>query len=124
MSDPKKAARGAQRVVVEQKEMFPDLPTVKLPKRVKSKWEELNELCDLVDKHGPIIPISVAADLLDLSRQRVYQLIDEGLLVPVDFASKRWLAEKQIRAFVEVERSTGSKKHLAAWKSSEHYAVK
>jgi hypothetical protein len=120
MSTPKAAARGAANL---QAEMFPDLPKIKLPKRVKSKWEELNELCDLVDKHGPIIPVSLAAQLLDLSRQRVYQLIGDGVLVPVEFAGKQWLAEKQIRAFVEVDRPSGGKAHVAAWKSSEHFSI-
>ena len=109
-----------------QAEMFPDLPTVKLPKRVKSKWEELNDLCDLVDKHGPIVPQAMAAELLNLSTQRISQLVAEGTLVPVEFRGRKWLTEKQIRAFIEIEREAGrpwkepSKKEL--WKRSKAYA--
>lgn len=103
MSNRKQAARGAQ----QQVEMFPDLPTVKLPKRVKSKWEELNELCDLVDKHGPIIPLSMAGELLDVSRSRVWQLVQVGKLPTVEFRGRAWVAEREIRAFVEVKRPNG-----------------
>jgi len=120
MSNPKTAARGV--AAQDQAEMFPDLPTVKLPKRVKTQWEELNELCDIVDAHGPIIPCAVAAKLLNVSRQRVYQLIEAGLLVPVEFAGSRWLTEKQIRAFVELDRDSG-RKFVAGWKESAHYSV-
>jgi len=107
MSNPKRAAREAQRAVVEQSEMFPDLPTVKLPKRVKTKWEELNELCDLVDQHGPILPFSMAADLLDLSQQRVCQLVNAGKLSSVEFQGRRWVAEREIRRFIELDRKPG-----------------
>lgn len=90
-----------------QAEMFPDLPTIKMPKRVRSKWEDLNELCDLVEKHGPLIPLEMAAGLLDVSRQRVYQLVDAAKLETIEFREKRFVSEKCIRAFVEIERKNG-----------------
>ena len=107
-------------IAANQSEMFPDLPTIKMPKRVKSRWEELNQLCDIVDEHGPIIPMFVAADLLNLSRQRIHQLVEAGTLVPVEFAGKRWLAEKQLRAFVQLDR-TSDRSHMAGWKSNPHF---
>ena len=109
-----------------QSEMFPDLPTVKMPKRVKSRWEELNELCDIVDEHGPIIPCADAARLLDLSRQRIHQLIDQGKLVPVMFGGRAWLAEKQLRAFIELKREPtgrgGKGSYVAAWEANPHFS--
>ena len=90
-----------------QSEMFPDLPTIKMPKRLRSKWEDLNELCDLVDKHGPLLPMEMAADLLDVHRSRVYQLVDAGTLEAVEFRGRRFITEQAIRGFVEVERKAG-----------------
>ena len=106
--------------------MFPDLPTVPLPKRVKSKWEDLNELCDLVDKHGPLIPLSMAAELLDLSTQRLYQLKAAGKLETIDFRNRTWVSEQFIRGFIEDERKAGrpwhepTKKQL--WKKAQRWA--
>ena len=94
-------------VAVVQSEMFPDLPSVKMPKRVRNYWEELNELADLVDKHGPLIPLAMAGDLLDISRQRVWQLAQEGMLQTVDFRGKAWVGSNTIREFVEMERKAG-----------------
>jgi len=98
---------GVQVLCSMQTEMFPDLPTVKLRARTKTKWEELNELCDLVDKHGPIIPCAMAAELLELSSQRVSQLVQAGTLPTVEFRGKKWVAERDIRAFIEVKRKPG-----------------
>ena len=107
--------------------MFPDLPTVKLPKRVRSQWEDLNELCDLVEKHGPLIPLPMVADLLDLSHQRVSQLRDSGRLETIEFRKRSWVGEKTVRAFIEVERKAGrpwkepSKKEL--WRAARKFAT-
>jgi hypothetical protein len=94
-------------VVADQFEMFPDMPTVALPKRAKNVWEQLKEMNEMIAKHGQLLPISMAAEMLDLSRQRVYQLIEDGVLRPVEWRGQRWLTENDIRSFVEVERVAG-----------------
>ena len=87
--------------------MFPDLPSIKMPKRVRNYWDELNALADLVDKHGPLIPLPMAGDLLDISRQRAWQLAQDGILETVEFRGKVWVGSNTIRAFVERERKSG-----------------
>lgn len=93
--------------VVEQFEMFPEMPTAPLPKKVRNLWERMNDMRELTAKHGQLIPISAAAALMDLSRQRVYQLIDEGTLRPVECWEQKWLCENDIREFLELERDKG-----------------
>lgn len=90
-----------------QAEMFPDFPTTVKTKRVKSKWEELNELVDLVDKHGALIPMPMVAELLDVHRSRVYQLVESGDLAVIEFRDRQFVTEKTVRAFVELERKAG-----------------
>ena len=114
--------------VADQFEMFPEMPTVALPKRAKNVWEQLKEMNELVEKHGQLIPVGMAAELLDLSRQRVYQLIDDGTLKPVQWRKQQFLTENDIRSFVEIEREAGrpwkepSAKEL--WKRSMGYSRK
>ena len=113
-------------VTVEQFEMFPEMPTVPLLKRTKNIWEQLNELKELTEKHGQLVPIAMAAELLDLSRQRVFQLIDDGTFTPTEWRGQRWLTENDLRSFIELERNSGrpwkepSAKEI--WRRSRNYA--
>lgn len=70
----------------------------------------MNDMRELTAKHGQLVPISAAAALMDLSRQRVYQLIDEGTLRPIECWDQKWLCENDIRDFLELDRKRGGQR--------------
>lgn len=94
-------------IAAAQAEMFPEFPTTVKSKRVRSKWEQLNDWIDLVEKHGALIPLPMVAGLLDVHRSRVYQMVEAGDLETVEFGGKQFVTEETVRAFVEVERKAG-----------------
>lgn len=82
-----------------------------LPKREKSRWaklwEQFQRASDSAAQHGIILPQAAAAQLLGVSRQRVFQLVEEGRLQTVELAGCRYVTESSIRAFAEAERRSG-----------------
>lgn len=88
---------------------FPFVET--LPKREKSKlgklWDHLSTVKQIVDEKGLILPQHMVADLLDLSRARVGQLIDDGRLEAVVVHGVRYVTEVSVVSFAKEERKTG-----------------
>lgn len=82
-----------------------------LPKREKSRWAKLWEQFQtaraLTAEHGIILPQAAAAQLLGVSRQRVFQLVEEGRLQTLELAGCRYVTEKSIIAHAEAERRSG-----------------
>lgn len=76
--------------------------------------------------NGPLCQVSLAAKLMDVSRQRMYQLIDEGTFRSWEFFGHRYVCANDVKAFMEVERKSGrpwkepSAKEL--WKMSQDWA--
>jgi hypothetical protein len=82
-----------------------------MPKREKSKlvkvWEHFRELSALADKEGMLIPMSYAAVVLDVCRQRVYQLAETGQLKVIEVNGHSFVTEKSVIEFAESERKAG-----------------
>lgn len=57
-----------------------------------------------MDEDG-LISQQQASELLGVTRQRVHQLIEEGLLTPVPLAGRRLLMAAQVRS-LKVKRAT------------------
>ena|SRR5579864_1262414 len=53
-------------------------------KRTLSRWEVFKEFVDLCERKGPPIGTTLAAELLGVSKQRVYDFIKEGRLEVVE----------------------------------------
>ena len=81
-----------------------DLP--ELPKRVKSKWDQARELWSVQEREG-LIPLTFAAELLEIHRSRVHQLVEAGKLTRYSLCGSKFLSVRQLREFVDVERPTG-----------------
>lgn len=62
---------------------------------------------ELNSRDGGLLPFSVAAKLMGISKQRVNQLVAEGTLKPVEFAGKKWLSGNQIEEFIKLKREPG-----------------
>ena len=77
------------------------------PKKERSKWEELAEMAKTQEEVGGFIPPITASVLLDVSRSRIGQLVQEGTFRSWVFFGQRYLSAEDVRAFVAVERKAG-----------------
>lgn len=82
-----------------------------VPKREKSRlrkiWDHFVDIKAVVSEHGMIIPVKLAADIAGVSRQRIHQLFEQGLLERVEFHGHPFVAEKSFVAWARSERVAG-----------------
>lgn len=82
-----------------------------LTKREKSNVAKavdlVKEFTDLQKRHGALVPAAMVAGVLNLSRERVRQFIDEGRLKAVNFRGSYYVGEDDLREFAKLERKTG-----------------
>lgn len=87
-----------------------------LPKRQKSKvekvWDALKELAAVESQHGRLIPQSIAAKLLNVSRQRTNELVDLGRLESFEVFGVRMVTENSVVSFAQSERKSGRPHNL------------
>lgn len=77
-------------------------------------------LLELTELHGPMIPQSVIPIYLDLSKQRVSQLISEDRLPVFQIGGKNWIPMVAIELFRDEERKSGH--HIKELSLREAYA--
>jgi hypothetical protein len=87
--------------VVEQRELFPVIDK-KAPHR-GFLWRYIQATVD----RGALVPVSYAGEALDVSRQRVYQLIDSGQLPVVEIGDRKFIAARDLEEFLKLDRKTG-----------------
>lgn len=82
-----------------------------LPKREKSKigkiWDHWKEVKAITEEKGMLVPPVVAALLLDVSRQRVHQLVEAGRLERVDFGGQGYITEASLVEWAKAEHVNG-----------------
>lgn len=81
--------------------------TVRQKGRVAKLWDHLAELRKVVEEKGMVIPQHMAANLLDLSKQRIGQLVDDGRLESIEMHGVRYVTEESVVAFAKEERRNG-----------------
>lgn len=99
---------------------------VELPKRERSKvrdiWQAFREFSKETEAKGGPVPVTLAAKLLGISRQRVWFLMQEGKLERVTFEDHAFVTGDSIVAMAKTERKAGRPvKDLGArevWKAS------
>jgi hypothetical protein len=96
----------SMQATAEQPLLF-QLPEAKLPRRTRTVWDELGEMARVIHQFGVLVPASHAAKLLNLSRVRVYQLIENGTFRTWEFHGQKCVCAHDMKAFVEMERKTG-----------------
>jgi len=89
-----------------------EFPFVKeLPKREKGKlqtlWENYGEIKKLTEEHGMLIPVTYAAELAGVSKQRIQQLINDGRLHTVQIRKARFVTESTFIEWVRTEHKNG-----------------
>jgi len=89
-----------------------DFPFVsELPKReqkkVKTFWEELDEIAELIEEKGMPVPIPMCAYALGVSRVRIHQLIEMGRLETMIYGGKTHVTKRSLYAFAQLNRPVG-----------------
>lgn len=77
------------------------------PKRVKNHWDEAKEMNKVSEENGHLVPPAWAAVLLDVSQQRVSDLIAEERLRCWVFFGKRLVCLKDLAEYSNTERKAG-----------------
>lgn len=82
-----------------------------LPKRdrthVKSVWDHVKDFSELVEGKGVPLSPSTAAELLGVSRQRIWQLINAGQLEVVKLCDTSFVTEHSVLDLAKIERTCG-----------------
>jgi len=98
-----------------------------LPKREKSKlakvWDTFNELRAAMASKGDLVPATMAAKCLDISRQRVWELMQAGKLDRVEVDGHVFVTADSVVALAKSERKAGRPfktptNYREAWKVS------
>jgi hypothetical protein len=87
----------------EQAELFPVLTE----RTAASSASVLAAYIDGSLRHGCLVPIYLAADALDVSRQRVHQLINDGQLPVVQCGSRKFVPADALDLFLTEDRKSG-----------------
>jgi predicted XRE-type DNA-binding protein len=96
-------------------------------KRIVNVWDQLKELKLLIEARGQLLPQALVAKLLNVSKQRVSQLVAAGKLEVVDFHGHPWVSEKSVIELARSDRKTGRPMNTPEtngemWKRAKEYA--
>lgn len=82
-----------------------------LPKREKSKlakvWDLFNEARRISQEKGLLVPATLAATLCDVSRNRIYELMQDGRLDRIELNGHVFVTEQSLVAWAATERKAG-----------------
>jgi len=82
-----------------------------LPKRDRSKvrdiWQGFREFSKSSEERGGPVPVTLAAKLLGISRQRIWVLMEEGKLERLTFEGHAFVSGDSIVAMAKAERKAG-----------------
>jgi hypothetical protein len=84
-----------------EEELFPVVEEKARRNSVLREWK------DALDKHGPLLPRASVCFVVDLSRQRIKQLIDEGKLPVVVVHNREYMPIAVLEMFLADERKGG-----------------
>jgi hypothetical protein len=82
-----------------------------MPKREKSKvakiWELFAFMKSVSQTEGELVPLTMACKLLDVSRSRIDQFVQDGRLKRVEFDGHVFITENSLVELAKVERVNG-----------------
>jgi excisionase family DNA binding protein len=92
-------------IAAEQWELFPLLANEAPPKSKFRQW------MDAWATHGPLLTPTLAASALNISRQRVHQLVEKGRIESLEVAGERLIPSTAIEKFLAAERGPGFRRN-------------
>lgn len=90
-----------------QAELFP-FPTIEAQARKRSP---LREMMAAIEEHGPLLPLHFIPIAIDVSKQRVHQLVSAGRIGTLAIAGKTYVPMTALDLFLSEERSNGRPTH-------------
>ncbi len=90
-------------MMADQAELFPVLGAIPQTR----KRSPLREMLDAMERHGPLFPRAFLPMALDLSRQRVADLVNDGRIATIQVAGREMVPVAALEAFLSLERKTG-----------------
>jgi hypothetical protein len=75
--------------------------------RSAKKRSVLRQYMDAIEKHGSLLPQSMMAAALDLSTQRISQLIAEDKLASIEVAGKNFIPVASLELYLAEEHKAG-----------------
>ena len=85
----------------DQAELFPVL------ERREARFSAYREFMEAVNKHGPLFPQAFIPLVLDVSQQRVSQLLEEDRIVRIQIRGKWFVPVASIEAYRADEKKHG-----------------
>ena len=89
---------------------------------VRGIFEDMREFKRIAKLQGGLVPQSVAATALGVSRQRIHQLVTEGTLSHWTFYGMKWLSENEVVSFAKLHRGEGENQYRPSakemWKAA------
>lgn len=76
-------------------------------KKEPGLWDQFQTFHALSKEVGGLIQPSIAAAVLDLSRARVCQFMNEGRFTVHELMGSKFLETREVKAFAQAERKTG-----------------
>jgi hypothetical protein len=111
-----------------QIEFFPGFENVS--RKERSKWAIIGEMSQISQEHGQLIPQDLAWKILDISKQRMSQLVNEpgeARIRSWQFFGKTWVCENDLRAYAVSEREAGrplkEKPLKELWRASQEFVL-
>jgi hypothetical protein len=83
---------------------------------------DMREFKRISKLQGGLVPQSVGATALGVSRQRIHQLVTEGTLSHWTFYGMKWLSENELVSFAKLHRGEGENQYRPSakemWKAA------
>jgi len=79
------------------------------PKRVRTKWDELADMVSVSGETGGLVLVHIAQELCDVSKARIYEMIERKRIRSWDFFGRKYVCIDDISEFVNSERKPGPK---------------
>jgi len=76
-------------------------------REAKGMWERYKELSSLAQVHGMLMPPWMASKLLDVSQQRVSELMADGRLQRIEWEGRPFVTENSVVDYAKTERKAG-----------------
>jgi hypothetical protein len=96
----------ASHAVIEQGTLFP------LVEEVAGERSWLRDFIDAVEQHGPLVFRAHVSLVLDVSRQRVHELIEKNQLATVKIRGREYVPVASLEAYFAEEHKNGRPRNI------------
>ena len=90
--------------------------------KIRALVDDTKEFLRISKVGGGLVPQSMVGTILGVSRQRVHQLVSEGVFSHWTFYGMKWLSQDEVVAFGKLHRQAGENQHKPSakqmWKDS------